>query len=173
MATKTMVYAYTKSEARKLPEAKKKPPSLFDEKVSLRNWYRFVNWPQSILLLGTPLIALYGMATTELQTKTLLWSILYYFITGLCITGGKQSIIIQYNLVTHTHTHPFFQATIDCLHTDLMWLRPLSKSTFVAWEVVLLKDPSIGGQEVTVLITGREKRIKSKVMVALIFTGLC
>jgi stearoyl-CoA desaturase (delta-9 desaturase) len=90
-----MVYAYTKSEARKLPEVKTKPPSLFDETVSFRNWYRFVNWPQSILLLGTPLIALYGMTTTELQTKTLLWSILYYFITGMSITGGKKSIVIQ------------------------------------------------------------------------------
>jgi stearoyl-CoA desaturase (delta-9 desaturase) len=64
-------------------------PSLFDEPVTMKNWYKFVNWPQSILLCGAPLIGLYGMFTTELQTKTLIWSIIYYFITGLGITAGK------------------------------------------------------------------------------------
>ncbi|KAI9307058.1 delta-9 desaturase [Cunninghamella echinulata] len=83
-----MVYAYTKSEDRKPPLAKTKMPSLFDEKVTISNWYRFINWPQSILLVGAPLIGLYGILTTELQTKTLIWSIIYYAITGLGITAG-------------------------------------------------------------------------------------
>lgn len=47
------------------------------------------------------------------------------------------------------------QATIDCLHTGPTWRRPFLKSTIVAWEVVPLKDPSIGGQEVTVRIIGK------------------
>ncbi|ORZ24153.1 delta-9 desaturase [Absidia repens] len=88
MSTETMVYAYTKSEDRKPPLPKVAMPSLFDEKVTAKNWYKFINWPQSILLVGAPLIGLYGMFTTELQTKTMIWSIIYYFITGLGITAG-------------------------------------------------------------------------------------
>ncbi|KAG1249525.1 hypothetical protein G6F68_013278 [Rhizopus microsporus] len=63
-------------------------PPLFDKPVTNKNWTQFVNWPQSILLLSTPLIALYGMFTTELTRKTLIWAIGYYFITGLGITAG-------------------------------------------------------------------------------------
>ncbi|CAO3637222.1 unnamed protein product [Cunninghamella blakesleeana] len=88
MATETMVYAYTKSEDRKPPLPKTKMPSLFDEEVTIKNWYKFINWPQSILLCGAPLIGLYGILTTELKTKTLIWSIIYYIITGLGITAG-------------------------------------------------------------------------------------
>lgn len=89
MATETMVYAYTKSEDRKPPLAKTQMPPLFDEEVTFKNWYKFINWPQSILLVGAPLIGLYGILTTELKTKTLIWSIIYYAITGLGITAGK------------------------------------------------------------------------------------
>jgi fatty-acid desaturase len=39
----------------------------------------------------SPLVALYGMATTELQTKTLVWAVVYYFMTGIGITAGKIS----------------------------------------------------------------------------------
>jgi stearoyl-CoA desaturase (delta-9 desaturase) len=76
----------------KPPLAKTKMPSLFDKEVTSKNWYKFVNWPQSILLCGTPLIALYGAFTTELQRKTMIWSIIYYFVTGLGITAGKLAI---------------------------------------------------------------------------------
>ncbi|KAI9274341.1 delta-9 desaturase [Phascolomyces articulosus] len=92
MSTTDVIYAYTESEARKPPLEKKAMPPLFDEPTTLQNWHKHVNWIQSILLLGTPLIALYGMLTTELQTKTLYWTIIYYFITGLGITGGYHRL---------------------------------------------------------------------------------
>ncbi|KAI8141452.1 delta-9 desaturase [Fennellomyces sp. T-0311] len=91
-ATDTIVYAYTQSEARKPPLPKQKMPPLFDEPTTLQNWHKHVNWVQSILLLGTPLIALYGILTTELQTKTMIWAIVYYFITGLGITAGYHRL---------------------------------------------------------------------------------
>lgn len=94
--TDTIVYAYTKSEARKPPMEKQQMPPLFDEPTTLQNWHKHVNWVQSILLLGTPLIGLYGALTTELQTKTLIWAIIYYYITGLGITAGmwwKKSLL--------------------------------------------------------------------------------
>lgn len=89
MSTETMVYAYTKSEDRKLPLARAKLPPLFDEKVTFSNWYRFVHWRRSSLFVLSPLVALYGMATTDLQTKTLVWAVVYYFMTGIGITAGK------------------------------------------------------------------------------------
>jgi stearoyl-CoA desaturase (delta-9 desaturase) len=63
-------------------------PPLFDDKVTLNNWHKHVNWIHLTLLAGTPLIGLYGALTTELQTKTLIWSIIYYYITGIGITAG-------------------------------------------------------------------------------------
>ncbi|KAI8090662.1 delta-9 desaturase [Thamnidium elegans] len=78
----------TKTEAMKPPLPKTNMPPLFDQPVTSKNWTKFVNWPQAILLLATPLIALYGILTTELSQKTLIWTIVYYFITGLGITAG-------------------------------------------------------------------------------------
>lgn len=53
-----------------------------------KNWYKFVNWIQSILLVAIPFVALYGIFTTDLQTKTFVWSIIYYYVTGMGITAG-------------------------------------------------------------------------------------
>lgn len=78
----------TKTESMKPPLPKTKMPPLFDQPVTSKNWTKFVNWPQAILLTATPLIALYGILTTELTKKTLIWTITYYFITGLGITAG-------------------------------------------------------------------------------------
>lgn len=88
-ATDTFIYAYTKSEDRKPPLEKTKMPPLFDEPTTWENWHKHVNWPQSILLISVPLLGLYGAFTTELQQKTMIWSIIYYFITGLGITAGN------------------------------------------------------------------------------------
>ncbi|KAG0173613.1 hypothetical protein DFQ28_008253 [Apophysomyces sp. BC1034] len=110
-STGTMVYAYTKSEARKPPMPKTAMPPLFDEPTTMKNWHKHVNWTQSILLLGTPLIALYGAFTTELQTKTLIWTVIYYFITGLGITGGYHRM----------WAHRAFRGT-----TLLKWIMSLS-----------------------------------------------
>lgn len=93
--TTNIVYAYTKTEERKPPMPKQKLPPLFDEETTLRNWYKHVNWFHCVLLLGTPLIGLYGALTTELQTKTLIWSIIYYYITGLGITAGNVVCLVR------------------------------------------------------------------------------
>ncbi|KAJ8654079.1 hypothetical protein O0I10_010290 [Lichtheimia ornata] len=91
-ATDTFIYAYTKSEDRKPPLEKTKMPPLFDEPTTWENWHKHVNWPQSILLISVPLLGLYGAFTTELQQKTMIWSIIYYFITGLGITAGYHRL---------------------------------------------------------------------------------
>ncbi|KAG0173104.1 hypothetical protein DFQ28_001051 [Apophysomyces sp. BC1034] len=98
--TETLVY--TRSEARRLPRPPQEMPPLFDEPITWQNWCRHVNWTQSILLIGTPAIAGYGLLTTELQTKTLIWALVYYLITGLGITAGYHRL----------WAHRSFQATV-------------------------------------------------------------
>jgi stearoyl-CoA desaturase (delta-9 desaturase) len=44
------------------------------------------------ILLGIPLFALYGVLTTELQTKTLVLATVSYFLTGFGITGGYHRL---------------------------------------------------------------------------------
>lgn len=81
-------YAYSKTEDRQLPLANPTMPPLFDEPTTLNNFVSHVNWLQSILLISTPLLGIYLASKTELQTKTLYWSIIYYLTTGLGITAG-------------------------------------------------------------------------------------
>ncbi|KAI9014494.1 stearoyl-CoA desaturase [Phycomyces nitens] len=90
--TETLLYKRTQSEAPKPPLPKSALGCMFDEPTTASNWHKHVNWPQSILLLGTPLIGLYGLCTTELQTKTFVWAVIYYFITGLGITAGYHRL---------------------------------------------------------------------------------
>ena len=55
-------------------------------------WIRRIHWIHVAILFGNPLIAIYGVMTTPLQTNTLIWSIIYYFITGLGITAGYHRL---------------------------------------------------------------------------------
>jgi len=56
--------------------------------VTLWNWWKFINWIHTIFLFGTPILTVYSLLTIELQTKTLIWAIIYYYLTGLGITAG-------------------------------------------------------------------------------------
>ncbi|KAJ3238386.1 hypothetical protein HDU78_003569 [Chytriomyces hyalinus] len=47
-----------------------------------------LDWIHITILFGTPLIALYGALTTQLTYATFLWSVAFYFYTGLGITAG-------------------------------------------------------------------------------------
>ncbi|KAI8886938.1 delta-9 desaturase [Backusella circina FSU 941] len=81
-------YAYTATESRKPPMSNPVMPPLFDEPTTLQNFSKHVNWFQSILLISTPLLAIWGAYKTPLETKTLWWTLIYYFATGLGITAG-------------------------------------------------------------------------------------
>ncbi|KAI9357251.1 hypothetical protein DFJ73DRAFT_198855 [Zopfochytrium polystomum] len=47
-----------------------------------------INWLHTPLILGTPIIGLYGAFTTPLLFKTAVFAFLYYVATGFGITGG-------------------------------------------------------------------------------------
>ncbi|ORX99237.1 omega9 fatty acid desaturase [Basidiobolus meristosporus CBS 931.73] len=80
----------TNSEKPKNPPTKEELqlPPLFDEQPTLQNWYKHVDWVNAPILVISPLVAIYGILTTELVRKTLIWTIIYYFITGISITAG-------------------------------------------------------------------------------------
>jgi stearoyl-CoA desaturase (delta-9 desaturase) len=59
-----------------------------DQPITLGNWYKHVNWFQSILLTITPMIAIYGLYSTPITYKTAIWTVIYYYFTGLGITAG-------------------------------------------------------------------------------------
>ena len=65
-----------------------------DEPITWTNWYKHVNWLQAFILGTTPIIAIYGIATTNLVLKTAIWSGIYYFATGTGITAGEQKKIV-------------------------------------------------------------------------------
>jgi stearoyl-CoA desaturase (delta-9 desaturase) len=58
----------------------------------MHNWFKFLNWSHVILLSVTPVAAIYGIATTKLQTPTLILSIVLYFATAMCITAGYHRL---------------------------------------------------------------------------------
>jgi len=81
------------TEARRDPLQHDELPPLFAEKITLKNWHKYVDWKHVIGLGFTPLIALYGLLTTEIQKKTAIWAVIYYFATGLGITAGKLLVV--------------------------------------------------------------------------------
>eukprot|EP01006_Ploeotia_vitrea_P029070 TRINITY_DN61673_c0_g1_i1.p1 TRINITY_DN61673_c0_g1~~TRINITY_DN61673_c0_g1_i1.p1 ORF type:complete len:679 (+),score=431.56 TRINITY_DN61673_c0_g1_i1:212-2248(+) len=55
-------------------------------------WYQRIYWLHVIILFGTPALGIYGYMTTPCETKTLVWSVLYYYLTGIGITGGYHRL---------------------------------------------------------------------------------
>ncbi|EPX72095.1 acyl-coA desaturase [Schizosaccharomyces octosporus yFS286] len=86
---------------RKIPVVPVVPERRFDPKApkhiqeqpwTLTNFWRHFNWLHLILLFTFPAVGIYGICTTPLHTKTLLFSIVYYFYSGLGITGGYHRL---------------------------------------------------------------------------------
>ena len=47
-----------------------------------------LDWIHVPLLTITPALAIYGLLTVPIRWQTAVWSVLYYFMTGLGITAG-------------------------------------------------------------------------------------
>jgi stearoyl-CoA desaturase (delta-9 desaturase) len=60
--------------------------------VTWQNFYTELNWLNVFILTVLPLIGLYGALTTRLRWETLVFSILYYYLTGLGITAGYHRL---------------------------------------------------------------------------------
>ncbi|KAF9105064.1 hypothetical protein BGX29_000727 [Mortierella sp. GBA35] len=79
----TFVVPATQTETRRDPLKHEELPPLFPEKITITNIWKYLDYKHVLGLGLTPLIALYGLMTTEIQRKTLIWSIVYYYATGL------------------------------------------------------------------------------------------
>jgi stearoyl-CoA desaturase (delta-9 desaturase) len=51
--------------------------------ITWNNWWKEINTLTFAILTLTPAIAIYGAFTVKLQWQTAVWSVVYYFITGL------------------------------------------------------------------------------------------
>ncbi|PSN62678.1 hypothetical protein BS50DRAFT_126901 [Corynespora cassiicola Philippines] len=55
-------------------------------------WYKHINWLNSSLVVGIPLAGVYYAFYTPLQRPTLVFTLIYYFLTGFGITGGYHRL---------------------------------------------------------------------------------
>ncbi|KAB5523933.1 hypothetical protein GE09DRAFT_1229666 [Coniochaeta sp. 2T2.1] len=69
-----------------------KKPHITDQPITLKNWYQHVNWLNTILIIMVPIVGLVSSYWVPLRMKTLLFSIAYYYYTGLGITAGYHRL---------------------------------------------------------------------------------
>jgi stearoyl-CoA desaturase (delta-9 desaturase) len=63
-------------------------PHITDTPITRANWYKHVNWLNVFLIVGIPIYGLIAAIWTPLVWKTAVFTVLYYFATGLGITAG-------------------------------------------------------------------------------------
>lgn len=60
--------------------------------VTWKNLIWNIQWISFLALTITPALTIYGLFTTPYNTKTAIWSVVYYYITGLGITAGYHRL---------------------------------------------------------------------------------
>ncbi|KAJ7599284.1 delta 9-fatty acid desaturase [Mycena floridula] len=60
--------------------------------VSFKTLHKDINYVSCSVIVFLPILSFIGACNTHLQTKTLVWSIAYYFATGLGITAGYHRL---------------------------------------------------------------------------------
>ena len=58
--------------------------------ITWSNWYRHVNWLNTFFIFGVPIIGFAAAYYCPLNRWTALFSVIYYFNTGLGITAGTH-----------------------------------------------------------------------------------
>jgi hypothetical protein len=128
-----------------------KKPHITDEPITSANWYKHVNWLNTYLIVGIPIMGLIAAYWTPLQFKTAVFAVVYYFMTGLGITAGMCNLpSIRWCFVVFTNVP---QVTTDYGHILHTARRHRSRSSLLLLVVVLLKVLSDGGLETIVPIT--------------------
>ena len=82
--------AAKKSEPNRNKSYDPRKPHIADTKLNSTNWYLHVNWLNTTLIVGVPLMGCVAAFWTPLYWQTALWSVVYYFMTGLGITAGYR-----------------------------------------------------------------------------------
>ncbi|KAL9638997.1 MAG: hypothetical protein Q9164_001198 [Protoblastenia rupestris] len=63
-----------------------------DTKLTRANWYKHVHWLNVTLIVGVPILGLITAIWTPLYWQTALFSIAYYYMSGLGITAGYHRL---------------------------------------------------------------------------------
>ncbi|KAJ5089225.1 hypothetical protein N7532_007909 [Penicillium argentinense] len=63
-----------------------------EQPITLHNWHRHVNWVNTTLILIVPILSCVAALFTPLRIPTALWTVVYYFWTGLGITAGYHRL---------------------------------------------------------------------------------
>ncbi|KAH6687979.1 acyl-CoA desaturase [Plectosphaerella plurivora] len=69
-----------------------KKPHVSTEPWTLSNWYKKINWVNTTFVIFIPFSGLIAAYWTPLHRYTAIWAIIYYFNTGLGITGGYHRL---------------------------------------------------------------------------------
>ena len=114
--------------------------------LTRNNWHKHVNWLNVFFVIGIHLYACVQAFWVPLQTKTAVWAVIYYFITGMGITAGAFSSTLHrhQNFVNEMLTFGW-QDTIVYGLTAPIPLAFLCGSGSPPWVVVLFKVLSAGG----------------------------
>ncbi|KAI1084452.1 delta-9 fatty acid desaturase [Whalleya microplaca] len=75
---------------RKKYDAKK--PHITEQPITWSNWHKHVNWLNVTFILFIPLLGFIGAYWVPLTFNTLIFSVVYYFNTGLGITAGYHRL---------------------------------------------------------------------------------
>ncbi|KAL9112002.1 MAG: hypothetical protein Q9227_003622 [Pyrenula ochraceoflavens] len=75
-------------EATSVEQARIMKPDITTQPMTLANWHQHVNWLNVILIAGLPIVGLLAATGTPWNWYTCIWSVIYYFGTGLGITAG-------------------------------------------------------------------------------------
>ncbi|ROW02165.1 hypothetical protein VSDG_02528 [Cytospora chrysosperma] len=69
-----------------------KKPHITDQPITLKNWYKHINWLNVTFILFIPMLGFVSTYWVPLTLKTAIWSFIYYFNTGLGITAGYHRL---------------------------------------------------------------------------------
>lgn len=69
-----------------------KKPHISELPMTWSNWYKHIDWLSTTFIIIIPLIGFISTYWVPLQFKTAVWSIIYYFNTGLGITAGYHRL---------------------------------------------------------------------------------
>lgn len=62
--------------------------------ITWGNWYKHVNWLNTTFIVFIPLLGFVSAYWVPLKLATAIFSVIYYFNTGLGITAGKSTLIL-------------------------------------------------------------------------------
>ena len=101
--------AAKKSEPNRNKAYDPRKPHIADTKLNSSNWYLHVNWLNTVLIVGVPLLGCVAAFWTPLYWQTAVWSVAYYFMTGLGITAGYRKC------------STFFDRNVADMGSDRLW----------------------------------------------------